>query len=97
VLVAGVNDSGVPSLHWIDYISNMQQLPFAAHGYAAYFCMSTMDRYYEPDMTLDQVLKLLKKCLTELQVRFVANLPAWTIKLVDKDGVREISLADYGL
>ena len=45
------------------------------------------DRYWEPGMSLEAVLKLLRKCLAELRVRFVANLPEWTIKVVDKNGV----------
>lgn len=93
MLIAGADEkSGVPSLYWIDYISNMCKLPFAAHGYASYFCMSTMDRYWEPDMSEEQVLLLLKKCLAELKVRFVANLHQWTVKIVDKNGIRLITI-----
>lgn len=43
-------------------------------------------------MSQEQVLKLLGKCLDELRVRFVANLPTWTVKIVDKDGTREIQI-----
>jgi 20S proteasome subunit beta 4 len=41
-MVAGTSKAGVPSLFWIDHLSSMVELPFAAHGYASYFCMSTM-------------------------------------------------------
>jgi hypothetical protein len=41
-MVAGTSKKGVPSLFWIDHLSSMVELPFAAHGYASYFCMSTM-------------------------------------------------------
>jgi 20S proteasome subunit beta 4 len=51
-----------------------------------------MDRYWEKDMSVEQVMKLLKKCLEELKVRYIANLPQWTVKIVDKDGIRDMEL-----
>jgi 20S proteasome subunit beta 4 len=70
----------------------MCKLPFAAQGHASYFVLSTMDRYWEKDMSVEQVMKLLKKCLEELKVRYIANLPQWTVKIVDKDGIRDMEL-----
>lgn len=43
-------------------------------------------------MSEEQVLLLLKKCLAELKVRFVANLHQWTVKIVDKNGIRLITI-----
>jgi 20S proteasome subunit beta 4 len=92
-LVAGTDGkTEVPTLFWIDHLSSMCKLDFAAHGYASYFCMSTMDRYWKPDMTLAEVKLLLQKCLDELKVRFLANLPEFTIKLISKDGIKIIKL-----
>ena len=31
------------------------QVPFGCHGYGCFFTLSTMDRYYHPDMTLTEV------------------------------------------
>jgi 20S proteasome subunit beta 4 len=81
-----------PQLYWCDYISNMVKLPFAAQGYASYFCMSTMDRYWKPDLTVDEAKALLRKCLDELKVRFVANLPEFNVKLITKDGIESVQL-----
>ncbi|KAJ3305019.1 Proteasome subunit beta type-4 [Kappamyces sp. JEL0829] len=93
VMVAGTDpNTSIPSLYWIDHLSSMCQLNFAAHGYASYFCMSTMDRYWKPDMTLPEAKALLQKCLDELKVRFLANLPEFTIKVVTKDGIEKITL-----
>lgn len=43
-------------------------------------------------MSQEQVMKLLKKCIDELKVRFIANLPQWNIKIVDKDGIRDLKI-----
>ena len=34
-----------PHLYWIDYLGTMTEVPFAAHGYGAYFALSLLDRY----------------------------------------------------
>jgi 20S proteasome subunit beta 4 len=88
--VAGTSNEGVPSLYWIDNLSSMVKLDFAAHGYASYFCMSTMDRYWREGLTLDEAISLMKKCLAELKVRFMANLPKFIFKVVSKDGIKMI-------
>ena len=64
----------VPLLYWIDYLGTMAQVPYAAHGYGAYFCLSTMDRFHRPDMDLQQGLALLKRCIDELSTRFIVNM-----------------------
>ena len=33
-----------PHLYWIDYLGTMSEVPFAAHGYGAYFALSLLDR-----------------------------------------------------
>ena len=33
-----------PHLYWIDYLGTMTEVPFAAHGYGAYFALSLLDR-----------------------------------------------------
>ncbi|EGF78575.1 hypothetical protein BATDEDRAFT_30482 [Batrachochytrium dendrobatidis JAM81] len=93
VLIAGANPkTGAPELYWIDYISNMSKLKFAAHGYASYFCLSTMDRYWHENITQEEAIALLKKCLAELRVRFIGNLPDFFVKIVDKNGIKEVKL-----
>ena len=76
----------------MDHLSAMQKVPFAAQGYASYFCLSTMDRYYHSEMTLEEGIALLKKCLKELETRFIVNFSKINIKVIDKDGIREIVL-----
>ncbi|KAM0791587.1 hypothetical protein ACM66B_006030 [Microbotryomycetes sp. NB124-2] len=81
-----------PELYWIDYLGTMATVPYAAHGYGAYFCLSTMDRWHNPDMSLDEALDLLRKCVNELETRFIVNLGNFTVRVADKDGVRQVDL-----
>jgi len=56
LLIGGWDEDAGPSLYYLDYLASMQQVPYACHGYAGYFCTSTMDRYYKPNMSLDEGL-----------------------------------------
>lgn len=45
LLVGGYDTStDKPHLYWIDYLGTMTSVPFAAHGYGAYFALSLLDR-----------------------------------------------------
>jgi len=90
LLLAGVEDDGTPSLYFMDYLASMVKEKFAAHGYGSFFILSTMDRYYKEDMTKEQAIDLLKLCIREVQSRFIVNLNAFSVKIIDKDGVTEV-------
>jgi 20S proteasome subunit beta 4 len=92
LLIAGYNPQDGPELYWIDYLSAMTKAPYAAHGYAQFFCLGLMDRYYTPNMSVEEAKDLLRKCFHELKTRFIVNLPRYMIKVIDKDGIREIEL-----
>lgn len=81
-----------PALYWIDYLGTMAQVPFAAHGYASYLTLSTMDRYHRPDMSLDEALELLQRCINEMRTRFVIDVGRFHVRVIDRDGVREVPL-----
>ncbi|PWN26211.1 putative multicatalytic endopeptidase complex chain PRE1 [Jaminaea rosea] len=84
--------TSTPALYWVDYLGTLAQVPYAAHGYGAFFCLSTLDRYHRPDMELDEGLELLKRCINELKTRFIVDLGTWKVKVVDRDGTREVTL-----
>lgn len=63
-----------PHLYWIDYLGTIGKVPYAAHGYASYFCLSTLDRYHDPNGTWEDGLEVLKKCIKELQMRFIIDM-----------------------
>merc|ERR1711998_538366 len=92
LLIGGWEEDVGPSLYFLDYLASMQKVPYACHGYAGYFCTSTIDRYYTPNLSLDEGMDIIRKCLHEIQTRFLVNTPNFTVKVVDKDGVRVVEL-----
>ncbi|KAG8999121.1 Proteasome subunit beta type-4 [Tulasnella sp. JGI-2019a] len=81
-----------PKLYWIDYLGTLADVPFAAHGYGSYFALSLLDRYHNPDASLEEGLETLKRCIAEVQKRLVISLPSFKARVVDKDGVRDVPL-----
>jgi 20S proteasome subunit beta 4 len=92
LLVGGWDARDGAQLYWIDYLASSTKVPFAAHGYGAYFLLSVFDRYYRKHMDLKEAKELIRKCIHELQTRFIVNLPKFIIKQIDSDGIREIHL-----
>ncbi|XP_064487190.1 proteasome subunit beta type-2-like [Ornithodoros turicata] len=90
LLLAGYDKATGPELYYMDYLAAMAKVPHGAHGYGSFFTMSVMDRYYREDMTVDEAYDLLKKCIAEIQKRFLVNLPAFKVQLVDKDGIKNL-------
>lgn len=89
VLLAGYDsNTGVPSLNWIDYLGTQSELPYAAHGYAGFYCTSLLDKHYRKGMSLDEGLELLKVCIQELERRMPIDFKGCYIKVVDKEGIR---------
>lgn len=81
-----------PHLYWIDYLAAQANVPYAAQGYAAYYCLSIMDRYHKPDISLEEGLSILRQCIKELELRMPIDFKGVIVKVVDEDGVREISV-----
>ncbi|KAJ3338394.1 Proteasome subunit beta type-4 [Gonapodya sp. JEL0774] len=93
LLIGGVDPkSHHPELYWMDYLGAMVKVNHGAHGYAAYFCGSVFDRYWKADMSLEEGLDLLRKCLHELKTRLVLSQAVYLIKVIDKDGIREVTV-----
>merc|ERR1712100_1003617 len=90
LLIGGWDKDDGPSLYYLDYLASMQKVPYACHGYAGYFCSSTIDRYYTPNLSLEEGLDILRECVHEINTRFLMNAPKFTVKVIDKDGVRVV-------
>ncbi|XP_035233111.1 proteasome subunit beta type-2-like [Stegodyphus dumicola] len=90
LLMAGFDSQNGSELHYIDYLATMAKLPFAAHGYASYFVLSIMDRYYRPDMSVTEGTQLIEKCLKELNHRFLVSLPVFKVRMVDEKGIHDL-------
>ncbi|CAI5759816.1 unnamed protein product [Candida verbasci] len=82
--------TGKPSLNWIDYLGTQVELPYGAHGYAAFYTTSLLDKHYREKMSIDDGLKLMDMCIDELNKRMPIDFKGVYIKVVDKDGIRLI-------
>lgn len=78
-----------PQLYWIDYLASSAPLPYAAHGYAQYYCLSILDKHHHPDINFEQGMKILKMCTDELKRRLPIDFKGVLVKVVTKDGIRE--------
>lgn len=90
LLMAGHDADSGPELYFMDYLSALVKLPFASHGYGSFFSLSIMDRYYKPDMTKEEALELIQKCVDEIRRRFIVNMPVFKVRMVNKDGIHDL-------
>ncbi|OLY77599.1 Ribonuclease H2 subunit A [Smittium mucronatum] len=82
-----------PSLYRIDYLASISKVPFAAHGYGAFFSYSIFDKMYKENLTESEALDILAACLIELNKRLIIRHSSYTIKIVDKSGLRTLDPA----
>ncbi|XP_069333763.1 proteasome subunit beta type-2 isoform X1 [Eulemur rufifrons] len=90
LLLAGYDEHEGPALYYMDYLAALAKAPFAAHGYGAFLTLSILDRYYTPTISRDKAVELLRKCLEELQKRFILNLPTFSVRIIDKNGIHDL-------
>ncbi|CAF9916446.1 MAG: putative proteasome subunit beta type-4 [Gomphillus americanus] len=70
LLLGGVDPiSQKPHLYWLDYLASLAPVPYAAHGYAQYYCLSILDKHHHPDIDLEKGMQLLQMCADELKRR----------------------------
>ncbi|KAF1996116.1 N-terminal nucleophile aminohydrolase [Amniculicola lignicola CBS 123094] len=83
-----------PTLYWIDYLASLAPVPYAAHGYAQYYCLSLLDKHHHPDIDFAQGMKILRMCSEELKRRLPIDFKGLMVKIITKDGIREEEYAD---
>lgn len=86
-LLAGF-EGDEPRLYWFDYMGAVIETSKAAHGYAEFLTASVMDTLETKDMTEEQGMEIINKCLESMRTRFVMSQTSFTIKIVKKDGIR---------
>lgn len=90
VLLGGFDKiTNKPSLYWMDYLGSLASLPYAAHGYSQYYCLSILDKHHQPDMNLEDGLKLLGLCTDELKRRLPIDFKGVYVKIITKDGIKD--------
>jgi len=91
IILAGYDKETGPSVYCMDYIASLHKVDKAAFGYGSYFAFSMMDRHYRSDMTVEEAVDLVDKIILEIRSRLVVAPPNFVIKIVDKDGARELA------
>lgn len=96
LIIAGYDEQDQDAaLYFVDAYSSMAKVNKAAHSYAGNFCHGILDKYWKEGLTEKEGLGVIKKCISEIQTRFVlGRLDCFKIKIVDKNGVREIKQSD---
>ena len=92
VLIGGCDinkETPETSLYWIDYLGTNVELPYAAHGYAAFYALSLLDRHYKPDLNEEEGIKLLQLCNKELSTRMPIDFKGLRVKVINSQGVKE--------
>mmetsp|Transcript_14338 Transcript_14338/g.21093 ORF Transcript_14338/g.21093 Transcript_14338/m.21093 type:complete len:250 (-) Transcript_14338:95-844(-) len=102
VLLGGLEPScpgGKPeqaTLWWLDNYGAMQRVTHGAHGYASNIILSILDREVKPEMDIKQAVKVMLKCFSELQTRYLINTsPGFQMKVIDPNGCYDITGNDY--
>jgi len=82
-----------PKLYWLDEYGSIQNLvEFGAHGYGANFCLSILDRNYNPSISKQDATKLIQSCFQQLRTRYIINAPTQPcIKCIDSNGCHIVS------
>ena len=63
-------------------------MDYAAQGYAGYMAYSVFDKYWKPDMELQEGLEVMGKVIDQLQKRLTFNQSNFIIKVLTKDGIK---------
>eukprot|EP00916_Digyalum_oweni_P005987 GHVL01010324.1.p1 GENE.GHVL01010324.1~~GHVL01010324.1.p1 ORF type:complete len:192 (+),score=20.29 GHVL01010324.1:34-609(+) len=91
LMLGGVDNEG-PQLFTLDYMGCCVSVPKGAHGYGAFFVSSILDRYWTPDMDLEEGIKIAKLCKEQMKQRFIISQSDFIVKIANKDGVRKVAL-----
>ena len=91
ILLGGYDEGVGGSLYFLDYLAALAKVNYGSQGYASNFCLSIMDRDWKEGLTQDEAVKIVEKCIKEIQVRFLINQPNFIIKVVNKEGIKTIS------
>ena len=93
LLVAGFDESRGASLYFLDYLATLHKMNVCGFGYGSWFVLSMWDRLWHPNLTEAEAVSMMRAGIEEVKRRLVVASPTYTVKVVDKDGIREIDLA----
>lgn len=90
ILAGWDKEKNTSELYWIDYLGTMCEVPYGFHGYPQMFTGGLLDAEYRDDMTEEQGVELLTKCLKQLNLRFVGKTSNCIVKKVDTTGIKTL-------
>ena len=80
-----------PFLGSIDYLGNgIPDQKYLFSGFPGRFCYGILDSLYKKDMTVEEGLDAVTKCLTEVKKRVIVKLTDFSVLVIDKDGVKHM-------
>jgi 20S proteasome subunit beta 4 len=94
LLAAGWDEKNGPQMFFLDAYASMGEVKRAAHGYGGFFTLGLLDKYWKPGLTEGECLDIIHKCIMEAKTRFTMAKQKYTIKVVDKDGIRTLPSAE---
>jgi 20S proteasome subunit beta 4 len=91
-LFAGFDEQNGPELFFLDYLATMHKVNSSGHGYGGMFSLSLFDKHWVPNMSKQQSLQLVRKCVAEIQERLVVAPEKFLVKFVGKDGIEQLTM-----
>ena len=89
MLLGGLEPDGENvSLYYLDYLASCDKVNYAAQGYCGYMAPAVMDKYWKPDMTLQEGMDMLDKVIGQIQKRMTFSQPTFIVKVISKDGIK---------
>eukprot|EP00349_Pseudokeronopsis_sp_Brazil_P006744 CAMPEP_0202959128 /NCGR_PEP_ID=MMETSP1396-20130829/3399_1 /ASSEMBLY_ACC=CAM_ASM_000872 /TAXON_ID= /ORGANISM="Pseudokeronopsis sp., Strain Brazil" /LENGTH=189 /DNA_ID=CAMNT_0049677563 /DNA_START=14 /DNA_END=580 /DNA_ORIENTATION=+ len=89
LLLGGADGEDEVALYTMDYLASMAKVNYGAQGYAANFVLSILDREWKPEMSQEDGMAVIRKCIHELHTRFLISQPKFLVKIVDSQGIRQ--------
>ena len=71
--------------------TNLKQTKQPKTHQGSYFTLSLFDKLWRPDISEADALEMVKKGVEEVRRRLVVAPPKFVVKVVDKDGIREVA------
>lgn len=86
MLLGGVDGDDV-SLYYMDYLASANSVEYSAQGYCSYMAPAVLDKYWKPDMNLQEAMDVMNKVIDQLKMRLTFAQPKFLIKVLTKDGI----------
>ena len=90
-LITGYDERKGAQVYWLDYLGTLGDVNYGSHGYAAYFVYSILSNFWKPELKLDEAIDIAKHCIAELRTRFLMSQDHFVLKVIDKEGIRNIN------